>query len=332
MFKALVATKSEDSPFAIGIQDVDDSFLPQEGEVIIDVHYSTVNYKDGLVMCGKGGLVRDYPRIPGIDFAGIVASSSDDRYQVGDRVILTGWRVGEVWHGGYAQKARVKADWLVPCPADLSLQEAMAVGTAGLTAVFAIQALEAHGLTKDKGPVLVTGASGGVGSVAAIMLSQSGYEVAAVTGRAQENQDYLTSLGISQIIERAEIGEAISRPMESSRWAGCVDSVGGEMLARILGQLHYGASAAAIGNAGGVAVPANIIPFLLRGINLLGIDSVMRPYEDRVRAWQRICDDMPKEILASTTQMITMADLLQAGQDILAGKVKGRLVVDIAGS
>lgn len=332
MFKALVATKSEDSPFAIGIQEIDDSFLPQDGEVIVDVHYSTVNYKDGLVMCGKGGLVRDYPRIPGIDFAGTVASSSDDRYQAGDRVILTGWRVGEMWHGGYAQKARVKADWLVPCPAELSLSEAMAVGTAGLTAVFAIQALENHGLRAEQGPVLVTGASGGVGSVAAIMLSQSGYEVAAVTGRAAENQDYLTSLGVSQIIGRSEIGEAIARPMESSRWAGCVDSVGGEMLARILGQLHYGASAAAIGNAGGIAVPANIIPFLLRGINLLGIDSVMRPYEDRVKAWQRITTDMPKELLANTMQMISMSDLPQAGQDILAGKIKGRLVVDIAGS
>ena len=328
MFKALIATKSEDHPFAVSIEEIDEAFLPAEGEVLVDVHYSTVNYKDGLVLNGKGGLVRDYPRIPGIDFAGVVAESSDDRYQPGDEVILTGWRVGEMWHGGYAQRAKVKADWLVPCPKGLSLQEAMAVGTAGLTSVFAIQSLEAHGLTQGQGPVLVTGASGGVGSVAVAMLAQSGYEVAAVTGRP-ENASYLTSLGATEIIDRAEIAEAISRPMESSRWAGCIDSVGGEMLARVLGQLHYGASAAAIGNAGGIAVPANIIPFLLRGINLLGIDSVMRPYDDRVAAWARIAADMPRDYLSSMTSLISLSDLPQAGADIIQGKVKGRLVVDV---
>ena len=328
MFKALIATKSEDRPFAVSIEEIDEGFLPAEGDVLVDVHYSTVNYKDGLVLNGKGGLVRDYPRIPGIDFAGVVAESSDDRYQPGDEVILTGWRVGEMWHGGYAQRAKVKADWLVPCPKGLSLQEAMAVGTAGLTSVFAIQSLEAHGLAQGQGPVLVTGASGGVGSVAVAMLAQSGYEVAAVTGRP-ENASYLTSLGATEIIDRAEIAEAISRPMESSRWAGCIDSVGGEMLARVLGQLHYGASAAAIGNAGGIAVPANIIPFLLRGINLLGIDSVMRPYDDRVAAWARIAADMPRDYLSSMTNLISLSDLPQAGADIIQGKVKGRLVVDV---
>lgn len=328
MFKALIATKSEDHPFAVAIEEIDEGFLPADGDVLVDVHYSTVNYKDGLVLNGKGGLVRDYPRIPGIDFAGVVAESSDDRYQPGDEVILTGWRVGEMWHGGYAQRARVKADWLVPCPKGLSLQEAMAVGTAGLTSVFAIQSLEAHGHSQGQGPVLVTGASGGVGSVAVAMLAQSGYEVAAVTGRP-ENASYLTALGATKIIDRAEIAEAIARPMESSRWAGCIDSVGGEMLARVLGQLHYGASAAAIGNAGGIAVPANIIPFLLRGINLLGIDSVMRPYADRVAAWDRIASDMPRDYLTSMTRLITLADLPQAGADIIQGKVKGRLVVDV---
>lgn len=328
MFKALIATKSEDHPFAVAIEEIDEGFLPADGDVVVDVHYSTVNYKDGLVLNGKGGLVRDYPRIPGIDFAGVVAESSDDRYQPGDEVILTGWRVGEMWHGGYAQRARVKADWLVPCPKGLSLQEAMAVGTAGLTSVFAIQSLEAHGHSQGQGPVLVTGASGGVGSVAVAMLAQSGYEVAAVTGRP-ENASYLTALGATEIIDRAEIAEAIARPMESSRWAGCIDSVGGEMLARVLGQLHYGASAAAIGNAGGIAVPANIIPFLLRGINLLGIDSVMRPYADRVAAWDRIASDMPRDYLTSMTRLITLADLPQAGADIIQGKVKGRLVVDV---
>lgn len=332
MFKALVVSKSDEQPFKAEVTELDQSFLSPEGEVLVKVAYSTVNYKDGLVLNGKGGLVRDYPRIPGIDFSGVVEHSSDERYKPGDEVILTGWRVGEAWHGGYAQYARVKADWLVPLPAGLSLQEAMAVGTAGLTAMFAIRALEAHGLSKNDGPVLVTGVSGGVGSVAATMLAQSGYEVAGVTGRAEEMQAYLTSLGVSQIIDRSEVAEAIARPMESARWAGCIDSVGGEMLARILGQLAYGASAAAIGNAGGIAVPANIIPFLLRGVNLLGIDSVMRPYDDRIGAWARIASDMPKQALADMSQVIHLSDLPEAGASILKGQVKGRLIVDVANS
>ena len=332
MFKALIVSKSDDAPFEAGVREIDHDFLSSDGEVLVKIAYSTVNYKDGLVLAGKGALVRDYPRIPGIDFSGIVEESSDPRYQPGDSVVLTGWRVGEAWHGGYAQYARVKADWLVPLPEGLSLQEAMAVGTAGLTAVFAIEALEAHGLTKEDGPVLVTGASGGVGSVAAKMLAQSGYEVAAVTGRKEALADYLTGLGVSEIIARADVAEAIARPMESARWAGIIDSVGGEMLARLLGQLKYGASAAAIGNAGGVAVPANIIPFLLRGVNLLGIDSVMRPYEARIAAWARIAKDMPRETLAEMSEMIYLSDLPEASSRILSGQVKGRLIVDVANS
>ena len=332
MFKALVVSQSDEQPFKAEVTDIDPSFLSPDGEVLVKVAYSTVNYKDGLVLNGKGGLVRDYPRIPGIDFSGVVEHSSDDRYKPGDEVILTGWRVGEAWHGGYAQYAKVKADWLVPLPAGLSLKEAMAVGTAGLTAMFAIRALEAQGLSQNDGPVLVTGVSGGVGSVAATMLAQSGYEVAGVTGRADEMKDYLTSLGVTQIIDRADVAEAIARPMESAKWAGCIDSVGGEMLARILGQLAYGASAAAIGNAGGIAVPANIIPFLLRGVNLLGIDSVMRPYDDRVGAWARIASDMPKQALADMSEVIYLSDLPEAGAAILKGQVKGRLIVDVANS
>ena len=332
MFKALVVSQSDEQPFTAEVTDIDPSFLSPDGEVLVKVAYSTVNYKDGLVLNGKGGLVRDYPRIPGIDFSGVVEHSSDDRYKPGDEVILTGWRVGEAWHGGYAQYAKVKADWLVPLPAGLSLKEAMAVGTAGLTAMFAIRALEAQGLSQNDGPVLVTGVSGGVGSVAATMLAQSGYEVAGVTGRADEMKDYLTSLGVTQIIDRADVAEAIARPMESAKWAGCIDSVGGEMLARILGQLAYGASAAAIGNAGGIAVPANIIPFLLRGVNLLGIDSVMRPYDDRVGAWARIASDMPKQALADMSEVIHLSDLPEAGAAILKGQVKGRLIVDVANS
>jgi len=332
MFKALVVSQSDEQPFKAEVTDIDPSFLSPDGEVLVKVAYSTVNYKDGLVLNGKGGLVRDYPRIPGIDFSGVVEHSSDNRYKPGDEVILTGWRVGEAWHGGYAQYAKVKADWLVPLPAGLSLKEAMAVGTAGLTAMFAIRALEAQGLSQNDGPVLVTGVSGGVGSVAATMLAQSGYEVAGVTGRADEMKDYLTSLGVTQIIDRADVAEAIARPMESAKWAGCIDSVGGEMLARILGQLAYGASAAAIGNAGGIAVPANIIPFLLRGVNLLGIDSVMRPYDDRVGAWARIASDMPKQALADMSEVIYLSDLPEAGAAILKGQVKGRLIVDVANS
>ena len=332
MFKALIVSKSDDTPFTASVQEIEHDFLPAEGEVLVKVAYSCVNYKDGLVLTGKGGLVRDYPRIPGIDFSGIVETSSDPRYQPGDEVVLTGWRVGEAWHGGYAHYAKVKADWLVPLPKGLSLQEAMAVGTAGLTAMFAIQALEAHGLTQEAGPVLVTGASGGVGSVAAQLLSSSGYEVAAVTGRKEAMADYLTSLGVSEIIERSELAEAIARPMESARWAGCIDSVGGEMLARVLGQLKYGASAAAIGNAGGVAVPANIIPFLFRGVNLLGIDSVMRPYDNRIAAWARIAKDMPKASLSQIGAMITLDDLPEAGLSILKGQIKGRLIVDVQNS
>lgn len=332
MFKALVVSQSDEQPFKAEVTDIDQSFLSPDGDVLVKVAYSTVNYKDGLVLNGKGGLVRDYPRIPGIDFSGVVEHSSDDRYKPGDEVILTGWRVGEAWHGGYAQYAKVKADWLVPLPAGLSLKEAMAVGTAGLTAMFAIRALEAQGLSQNDGPVLVTGVSGGVGSVAATMLAQSGYEVAGVTGRADEMKDYLTSLGVTQIIDRADVAEAIARPMESAKWAGCIDSVGGEMLARVLGQLAYGASAAAIGNAGGIAVPANIIPFLLRGVNLLGIDSVMRPYDDRVGAWARIASDMPKQALADMSEVIHLSDLPEAGAAILKGQVKGRLIVDVANS
>jgi acrylyl-CoA reductase (NADPH) len=332
MFKALIVSQSEDTPFNASVQEIDHDFLSDDGEVLVKVAYSTVNYKDGLVLSGKGGLVRDYPRIPGIDFSGTVEASSDPRYQAGDEVILTGWRVGEAWHGGYAHYAKVKADWLVPLPKGLSLKEAMAVGTAGLTAVFAIQALEDHGLRADQGPVLVTGVSGGVGSVAARMLSASGYEVAGVTGRKDAMSDYLQGLGVTEIIDRSELAEAIARPMESARWAGCIDCVGGEMLARVLGQLKYGASAAAIGNAGGIAVPANVIPFLLRGVNLLGIDSVMRPYENRVAAWERIVKDMPKDALAEMSDVIMLDDLPEAGAAILRGQIKGRLIVDIHNS
>ena len=287
--------------------------------------------KTGCVLVRVAGLVREYPHVPGIDFAGTVESSDDDRYKAGDKVVLTGWRVGESRWGGYAQKARVNADWLVPLPDGLSTQQSMAVGTAGLTAMLAVLALENHGLKEhaaDDTPVLVTGAAGGVGSVATAILSNLGYKVAAVTGRP-EASDYLTSLGATQIVARDEINETTKRPLESESWAGCVDAVGGAMLARVLGQLKYGSSAAAIGLAGGADLPATVIPFLLRGVNLLGIDSVMQPFENRVAAWQRIAADLPMDKLEAMIQPATLTDLPDLGKSILKGQVKGRVVVDV---
>lgn len=326
-FNALVVEKAEDGKTAAGVQTLDDSRLP-EGDVTVAVEYSTVNYKDGLCVGSGGGLVKTYPHVPGIDFAGTVESSSDDRYQPGDRVVLTGWRVGEIHWGGYTQKARVQADWLVPLPDGLTTRQAMAVGTAGFTAMLAVMALEAHGLKPGAGPVLVTGAAGGVGSVATAILAKMGHEVAAVTGRP-ETADYLKELGASQIVARSEVDHTVKRPLEKELWAGCVDAVGGDMLARVLGQLKYGASAAAVGLAGGAGLPATVIPFLLRGVNLLGIDSVMQPYDARLATWARVATDLPLDKLEATIVEKTLADLPELGAAILAGQLRGRTVIDV---
>lgn len=326
-FNALIVDKAEDGAISQSIQSIDVDRLP-EGEVLVDVEYSTLNYKDGLCLTGNGGLVRNYPHVPGIDYAGTVAESSDSRYAPGDKVVLTGWRVGEVSWGGYAQKARAKADTLVPLPAGLSTKQAMAVGTAGFTSMLSVLALETHGLKPGNGPVLVTGAAGGVGSVAVAILAALGHEVAAVTGRADQ-ADYLTGLGATQIIAREELAETTKRPLEKEMWAGCVDAVGGAMLARVLGQMKYGASVAAVGLAGGANLPATVIPFLLRGVNLLGIDSVMQPYEPRVAAWNRIASDLPMDKLEAMVNMATLSDLPDLGASILKGGVKGRVVVDV---
>ncbi len=326
-FKALIVDKHDDGQTQASIKEISEDQLPQ-GDVTIAIDYSTVNYKDGLCLGSGGGLVREYPHIPGIDFAGTVESAEDNRYKPGDKVILTGWRVGEVWWGGYAQKARVKADWLVPLPEGLTTKQAMAVGTAGFTAMLGVLALEDHGLKPDQGPVLVTGAAGGVGSVAIALLAKLGYEVAAVTGRP-ETESYLKDLGATQIVPREDLNETVKRPLEKELWAGCIDAVGGAMLARVLGQLRYGASAAAIGLAGGDKLPASVIPFLLRGVNLLGIDSVMRPYEDRQRAWQRLAQDLPLEKLDAMIHPAKLSDLPELGKAILKGGVKGRVVVDV---
>ena len=328
MFNALVVEKDDETgKTSAGVSQISLDDLPH-GEVTVAVEYSTVNYKDGLCIGPGGGLVRRYPHVPGIDFAGTVEASEDDRYKPGDKVVLTGWRVGEAHWGGYSQKARVKADWLVPLPDGLDTKQAMAVGTAGFTAMLAVMALEDHGLKPGHGPVLVTGAAGGVGSVATAILGNLGYEVAGVTGRP-ETADYLKSLGATQIVAREEINETVKRPLESEMWSGCVDAVGGAMLARVLGQMKYGASVAAVGLAGGAALPATVVPFLLRGVNLLGIDSVMQPYDNRLRAWSRIASDLPMNKLEAMIQPATLSDLPKLGSDILAGQVKGRVVVDV---
>ncbi len=327
-FKALVVDRSDDGKSSATVRELDEARLPADGDVTVAVEYSTVNYKDGLCVNGLGGLVRSFPHVPGIDFAGTVEASSDDRYQPGDKVVLTGWRVGEVWWGGYATRAKVKADWLVPLPDGLTSRQAMAVGTAGFTAMLAIIALENHGLETGDGDVLVTGAAGGVGSVATAILAKLGHGVAAVTGRPEQGA-YLTSLGARRIIARGDIDTPSGRPLEKEQWSGCIDAVGGAMLANVLTQMRYGSSVAAVGLAGGNKLETTVIPFLLRGVNLLGIDSVMQPYDNRLAAWQRIATDLPLDKLEAMVQPAVLEDLPGLARDILKGQVKGRVVIDV---
>ena len=330
MFRALVVDKGADGLAVASVQEMADDLLPA-GDVTVAVEYSTINYKDGLCLSpGGGGLVKVWPHVAGIDFSGVVEASGDGRYQPGDRVILTGWRVGEVQWGGYATRARVKADWLVALPDGLTTRQAMAVGTAGLTAMLALMALEDHELSPDQGEVLVTGAAGGVGSVAVALLAALGYSVAAVTGRPA-TEGYLRGLGAGRIVPRSDLAETVKRPLEAEAWAGCIDAVGGAMLARILGQLRYGGSVAAVGLAGGTGLPASVIPFLLRGVNLLGIDSVMKPYGARILAWDRLARELPMDKLEAMIVPATLADVPALGAAILKGDVKGRVVVDVRG-
>lgn len=326
MFHALVL-EEEEGKVRSSIQELDEASLP-DGDVTVAVDYSTLNYKDGMILGGVGRLVRRYPHVPGIDFAGVVERSAHPDYRAGDKVILTGWRVGEARWGGYAQKARVQGDWLVHLPENLSTRQAMALGTAGFTAMLSVQALEDHGLDAKDGEVLVTGAAGGVGSVAVAVLGRQGYAVTASTGR-EETHEYLTALGASSIIARSELSEGAKRPLESERWAGCVDSVGGATLARLLTQMKYGGSVAAVGLAGGSALETTVIPFLLRGVNLLGIDSVMRPREPRQKAWARLAEQTPMDKLESMITEAALSDLPGLGDDILKGRVRGRVVVDV---
>ncbi|HVC53578.1 MAG TPA: MDR family oxidoreductase [Stellaceae bacterium] len=309
-------------------EDIDEARLPA-GEVTVAVEYSTLNYKDAMVLSGIGRLVRTYPHVPGIDFAGTVVHSDAAQYKPGDRVVLTGWRVGELHWGGYAERARVKADWLVPLPAGLTTRQAMAIGTAGLTAMLAVIALERHGLVKGAGEVLVTGAAGGVGSTAVALLSALGHDVVASTGRP-EQADYLKALGAAELIDRKMLSEKPTRPLDRERWAGAVDAVGGNTLATVLTQLKYKANVAACGLAGGSDLPTTVIPFLLRGVNLLGIDSVMCPPSERNEAWQRLAHDLPLDRLDRMLDEVPLSALPGLAPKILGGGVRGRTVVKIA--
>ena len=326
MFTALVL-EEQDGKVESSIRRLDAVALPP-GEVTVAIQYSTLNYKDGLILGGLGRLIRKYPHVPGIDFAGTVESSENPAWKVGDSVILTGWRVGELHWGGFAQRARVNGKWLVRLPAGLTLRRAMAIGTAGFTAMLAVIALEQHGVAPDKGDVLVTGAAGGVGSVAAAVLSKLGYRVVASTGRG-DTHDYLKGLGAAEIVDRAALATPPAKPLEPERWAGCVDAVGGTTLASVLASLKYNGVVAACGLVGGSKLETTVIPFLLRGVDLLGIDSVMCPIERRVEAWRRLDRDLPKDKLDAMIQPATLADLPKLGPEILAGRIRGRVVVDV---
>ena len=326
-FKALMLTEA-DGAVTAAVTEVPVADLP-DGDVTVAVEYSDLNYKDGMVVKGLGRLVRAYPHIPGIDFAGTVAESRHPDFSPGDKVVLTGWRVGEIWWGGHAQMARVKGDWLIPLPEGFDTRQAMAVGTAGFTAALALIALERAGLAPGgDGTLLVTGAAGGVGSVAVALAARSGYRVAASTGRA-ETHAYLTSLGAAEIVDRAELSEGPVKPLDRERWAGAIDAVGSTTLAKVLSQLSYGGAVAACGLAGGSDLPASVIPFLLRGVRLIGIDSVMCPIPERREAWERLARDLPRQVLESATTVAGLSDLPDLAGKILEGRVRGRVVIDV---
>ncbi|SDT13532.1 acrylyl-CoA reductase (NADPH) [Pseudomonas oryzae] len=325
MFRAILIDK-DDHGYRASLQELDETRLP-EGEVCVRVSHSTLNYKDALAITGKGPVVRQFPMVPGIDLAGVVEESRHPDFQAGDAVLLNGWGVGETHWGGLAQLARLKGDWLIPLPAGFSAAEAMAVGTAGYTAMLSVLALERHGVTPDRGEVLVTGASGGVGSFAVALLARLGYRVVASTGRPEE-ADYLKGLGAAELIERASLSEP-GRPLGRERWAGAIDSVGSHTLANVCASTRYGGCVAACGLAQGMEFPATVAPFILRGVTLAGIDSVMRPRADRLEAWSRLARDLDKRLLAPITRTIGLEDAIAVAGDLLAGKVRGRVVVDV---
>ena len=324
-FKALVLTQ-QDKDTRYAFQNLTLDALP-EGDVLVDVAYSSLNYKDGLAVTGKGKVVRKFPMVPGIDFAGVVAKSDSKNFKVGDEVVLTGWGVGESHWGGFAQKARVNSEWLTRLPRGLDLEQAMAIGTAGFTAMLSVMALEDRGLKPGDGPVVVTGAAGGVGSIAVALLAKLGYTITAPTGRA-ELRDYLETLGASEFIDRHDLGRE-ANPLEKETWAGAIDTVGGQTLATVLSQMQYGGTVTACGLVGGTALETTVFPFILRGVALLGIDSVMCEAKRRKRAWSRLAADLAPDHLSKMTHKIGLSEIPRLADSILKGQVRGRVVVDV---
>lgn len=326
-FRALLLTQGADRKVSGAIETLPEDRLPV-GDVVVAVDYSTLNYKDGLVLTTGGGLVKTWPHVGGIDFAGTVESSENAAFKAGDKVVLNGYRVGELHWGGYATKARLKGDWLVKLPAGLSTRHAMAIGTAGYTSMLCVMALERHGIDPAQGEILVTGAAGGVGSVAVAILANLGYNVVAATGRPHEGE-YLKSLGATTIMDRKELTEAPDRPLLSERFAGVVDTVSGVMFAKALAQVKYGGAAAVCGLAAGPAFPGSILPFILRGVSVYGIDSVMLPKAPREEAWRRLGTDLPLDKLDSAVSEAGLGDLMALAPKILKGEIRGRVVVDV---
>lgn len=327
MFSGILISKDE-SGQSVELTDIDEAQLP-EGDVTVDVEYSTLNYKDGLAITGSSPVVRKFPMVPGIDLAGVVSASSHADWKAGDAVVLNGWGVGETHWGGLAQKARLNGDWLVPLPAAFNSRQAMAIGTAGYTASLCVEALLKHGVAPDQGEILVTGATGGVGSVAVALLTKAGFQVVAATGKAAE-ADYLKGLGATDIIDRAELSAA-GKPMQKERWAGVVDSVGSHTLANACAQTRYRGVVAACGLAQGMDFPGSVAPFILRGVSLLGIDSVMAPREPRLAAWHRLASDLDVAKLDVIATEIGLAGAIPAAAELLEGKVRGRIVVNVNG-
>jgi acrylyl-CoA reductase (NADPH) len=324
MFNAILVER-EPGPYRATLRNLDEAQLPP-AEVAVRIDYSTLNYKDALAITGHGPVVRQFPMVPGIDFAGTVESSGHSAYKSGDKVVLNGWGVGETHWGGLAQKARVKADWLVPLPPAFTTRQAMAIGTAGYTAMLCVMSLERHGVTPDTGEILVTGAAGGVGSVAVAVLSKLGFRVAAMTGRPAES-DFLKQLGAAEILDRAQFASA-GKPLARERWAAAIDVVGSHTLANVCASLRYGGIVAACGLAGGMDFPATVAPFILRGITLAGVDSVMRPRPDRVEAWRRLSRDLDMKKLELLTEEISLSQVIPRAALFLQGKIRGRIVVD----
>jgi acrylyl-CoA reductase (NADPH) len=325
-FRALVLDQQEGKT-VWRFEDLPVSALP-EGDVLVEVVYSTLNYKDGLAITGAGKIIRQFPFVPGVDFAGRVKESASPRFRPGDEVVLTGWGVGERHWGGLARLARVKAEWLVPLPQGLSLKEAMAIGTAGFTAMLAVMALEQQGITPERGEAVVTGAAGGVGSVATALLAKAGFRVVASTGR-RELDGYLKDLGAVEVVDRTTFSQGSKAPLDSARWAAGVDPVGGDTLVNLLKALQYRGAVAACGLAGSATMNGTVYPFILRGVRLIGIDSVSSPMEEREQAWARLARDLDREKLAETTSVVSLSEAPKLAADFLKGAVKGRLVVDV---